>query len=942
MASNASWRFSFTDVDSSLVEKVSKDEVIGAMAIRSPKGPLTPRLFAAGNGTAIKEYYGAPNANWPDIFEAIDFNKSYPLYISAPAGSSASFPSYYGGIYLTDNGTENFYNVSNVDSVEYLKAVLADTEATVDVEFAPFESVQKNFDKTTTIAFVISGIKTASWSKTDQIGLEYWGNSKTGFEASTVYFNIDKKTHKIYFQKEDGSSDETAYSGIWFKNGKSYTIILGGDSWFIPSYGANYGITDGSNIQQVLASYAVASATSSNTVSDLDIPLLSTNTKAENLEKIISLAVDAGQTDEAQAVWTAATSTYKNKGEWDAESYFIDGQYKTDTSIIALPETIGQFDGIIDLIESIKDSTYFTIYQRSPTSQKTVVKISNIGYDKYKYDEVAPMLFANVGIAEVPSTVLDQFADYGKFIFVTSGDSNEVGSTVSAKYYSFKDSDPDKSVLDVVTLLSDAYLTKSILVSDVVAYSGSTKATEDISTKSPWYHQILTVASSSKLGVQTTKSTAYPLIEASDYNQITISCSEVIDGETISGGSFTGSLSETGEDSRGNLIFFPNVLNDEDFSFISIAVNKTFDDLLDAHGIYTGNRIIDDKMIFDTNKNTMSASKTVYLQGQRWMEKSVEDNLLNDLPGGQLTDDQESALLKSYDVYSQSDFDDVYLFMDPAASEEIQEKFASIRTTSKSGQMFATFLSSRSLSDSEAETPSTIVVHGQAKGCAQLVNEFKFYDSSLGKFYYRTLVGPYGVKCADIMKNKNGGAAPAWMDYNGMGGQLSYSGTCLDQKWKFTEDDLETMDGKGLNPVTMDQDGVMVTSQKTTYSPDVISDWSYLAHSMSFDIFKRNVRDQVMRPQIMKPINDTFMTLRENQVKDLIGLRTSGPKKCWTEGTCIINDSRINNDQTKAQRQFRILVRVKVEPLTETISLTFENVGQTMSVYDDDTSAVTA
>lgn len=942
MASNASWRFSFTDVDSSLVEKVSKDEVIGAIAIRSPKGPLTPRLFAAGNATAIKEYYGAPTANWPDIIEAIDFNKSYPLYISAPAGSSSDFPSYYGGVYLTSKGTESFYNVDNVDSIEYLKSELADSVATVNVEFAPFDSIKSSFDTATSLAFVVSNIPTSVWTKTDQIGLQYWGNGKTGFEAGVKYFNIDKSTHKVYFQTSDGSSDESAYVGVWYKNGKTYTIVLGGGTWFIPTYGTNYGIADGSNILQVLTSYGVATATSNNTVTNIDIPLFSTNTKAENLEKVLALAVNAGQTEDAQTVWNAAIDSYKNGTEWDPEQYFIDGMFKTDTSIVALPETLGTFEGLVDVIESIKDDAFFSVYQRSPTSQKTVVKISNIGYDKYKYDLVAPIVFANTVMSEIPSTVLDKFSDYGKFIFVTSGDVTEVGTTVTAKYYSFSTTDEEKSVLDVATAISEASLTKSILVSDVYTYtSGATELTNASST-SPWYHQILTVASATKLGVQSATSTTYPLVEASDYNQLTITCSEIIDGETISGGTFTGSLSETGEDTHGNLIFFPNVLNDEDFSFISIAVNKTFDDLLDARGIYTGNRIIDDKLIFDTNGNALSASKTIYLQGQRWMEHSVEENIANDLEGEYLTSAQESALLKSYDIYSQADYDDVYLYLDPAGSQEIQEKFASIRSTSKSGQMFATFLSNRRLSSSEAETVSTIVVHGQAKGCAQLVNEFKFYDSSLGKFYYRTLVGPYGVKCADIMKNKNGGAAPAWMDYNGMGGQLSYTGTVIDQKWKFTEDELEIMDGKGLNPVTLDQDGVMVTSQKTTYSPDVISDWSYLAHSMSFDIFKRNVRDQVMRPQIMKPINDTFMTLRENQVKDLISLRTSGPKKCWTEGECFIKDARINNDSTKAQRTFRILVRVKVEPLTEKISLTFENVGQTMSVYDDDLSAVNA
>jgi hypothetical protein len=113
-----SWRYKFIDIDSSYVVKESDDEAIGYIVARAPKGTTRPTYFAKGNSDAIDALIGVGSANWPDLIEAKAFNDEYPIYISAPPGSSDSYPSYLGGFYLTKKGIQKFYNVTNKNELE--------------------------------------------------------------------------------------------------------------------------------------------------------------------------------------------------------------------------------------------------------------------------------------------------------------------------------------------------------------------------------------------------------------------------------------------------------------------------------------------------------------------------------------------------------------------------------------------------------------------------------------------------------------------------------------------------------------------------------------------------------------------------------------------------------------------------------------------------------
>ena len=111
----------------------------------------------------------------------------------------------------------------------------------------------------------------------------------------------------------------------------------------------------------------------------------------------------------------------------------------------------------------------------------------------------------------------------------------------------------------------------------------------------------------------------------------------------------------------------------------------------------------------------------------------------------------------------------------------------------------------------------------------------------------------------------------------------------------------------------------MITSNKTTQDPNFLSDWSYLNYAMSFGIVKREIRDNVMIPQIMKPINDYYIGIRQGQTEAICQKRTDMKNKYWHK--CEIDIAGVNTKITKQQGLFVIKVTVIVTPLSEGVEL---------------------
>lgn len=77
------WRIQLQNIDKSQTTATPVG-TIGAMVIRASRGPSIPVYISAGDEARILKLYGKPSAEYPDVWEAIQFNRSFGMWLSAP------------------------------------------------------------------------------------------------------------------------------------------------------------------------------------------------------------------------------------------------------------------------------------------------------------------------------------------------------------------------------------------------------------------------------------------------------------------------------------------------------------------------------------------------------------------------------------------------------------------------------------------------------------------------------------------------------------------------------------------------------------------------------------------------------------------------------------------------------------------------------------------
>jgi hypothetical protein len=75
--------------------------VRGGAVIGSAKGTEKPQWFDAGSETEILRRLGYPSATYPDVWEVIDFNREFGIWVSAPSNTGL-----HGGVIATTTGTK--------------------------------------------------------------------------------------------------------------------------------------------------------------------------------------------------------------------------------------------------------------------------------------------------------------------------------------------------------------------------------------------------------------------------------------------------------------------------------------------------------------------------------------------------------------------------------------------------------------------------------------------------------------------------------------------------------------------------------------------------------------------------------------------------------------------------------------------------------------------
>ena len=568
----------------------------------------------------------------------------------------------------------------------------------------------------------------------------------------------------------------------------------------------------------------------------------------------------------------------------------------------------------------IKDICHLRIVQKSPTEKVTKVTINAAGYDQYKYDHQMPWVWKR-----------ETEFNLGKFVRVnarTDFDFDLVPGTVYAEVDVDNNNNTSVVLYETPAEGSDRTNVTAQYLTQAIRFVGKSldekpfqpNKNGEYFTDEAFTDAIFYVESKTKV-IEQTADGEYPFALVSDlnYNTFTISCTqEVYPGSSITGlTQVQGSLSETGVDSYGSDIYFPIIVPEDSLSFIDIYPDKLFDEFCNRRGCYTGARI--------------ESGTLITLQGQRNLTNIVRENVAAGVNGCSTNDSAFLPAMKAGWNYMISDpetYDPANVAMDPTGYEDLKPLLLSARQTFK----MTTFISPKSITQAEYENPNLITVAGRGSGTAQYVGEFLVKDPYTNKKYWMKPIGYVGLKLARIIDLRLGGAAPMWNDdSNGLGGQLACS--VLKARWPFKDTATEIMDKKGINPIIYNNsDGVMIVSQRSTQDPTNTTDWSYLGHSMAFDLCKREIRDNVMRPQIGKLNNDYYQEMRQTQTEAILDKRISGSNPIWTAAECHIKD--VNTTAIKAQRKFAMKVRVQVNVFSEVVELSFESTAQGVLVSD--------
>jgi len=379
------------------------------------------------------------------------------------------------------------------------------------------------------------------------------------------------------------------------------------------------------------------------------------------------------------------------------------------------------------------------------------------------------------------------------------------------------------------------------------------------------------------------------------YNTITISFNE---GTEFTSSNYIMSTDINKVDGFNVPLYYGNVLDTKALWYIGTKAYKQY---IDITAVY-------------------SVPSSITVKGVRIIENSSLSS-----------SDLSASLLEGWNELNDPAFDEVLIAFDNTGISQIKTTMASLRN---SVMKMTTFLSPIKVGATDTSAAITQIQSARNTtpntqgGLGYICNEFLIKDAS-GSEYWSSILGSISLMYARIMEIKLGGVAPMWTnDGQGLGGQINRS--VRKQKYKFLPDHLDVLNNIGVNPIIIDSFyGLMLTSHKTAANPAFLTDWSYMGHSMAFDLLKREIYQGVLVPQLGKAISPFYLELRQSQTQTIINKRLFGATAIWSDAIVLVNDPEINNDETKSQNKFVVKVRVKVTPFTEYIDFILNNISQT-------------
>lgn len=898
------WRFQFVDINKSITITESEATWTAFAVIRAPKGQTKAMYVPPKNADMIKSMFGYPSADWPDLYEVLDINNEYGVYISAPTVDTTEYPNYYGGVYLTKQGTLPLYRVTNKKDpnfeiglpigreASYLPSVGSSTFVLADLNEA---------DKQAKIQ--ILNVDSGVFQRLKYIDFN-WG-SKGVFR-----YKLDKAVGLLYpddssLKVVDNIAQKVVCGSFQFNSSsRKYDFIIGGSEEDQFKTGDTTTLTSGSmNTKEQETKYGIPF-----------IDFNSTSYKASSKYRYTNYLLNTN----ADTIANWKESEYKNDYDNVLNAIINGGAIVLNNTGDKLTFDRGIKDDFT-LVYDITGDVYSYHVQPSPTANTTRITIDSIVYDKYKYTKKFNYTLNEPPVpSEKPQDFAKTLTDDGYIVLKATKDGNNQITSIKVMQYVEETEEDDEGNDVIVSKWND--VTEEFEGDSILAFD-----TLD-STKDALVHHKIYKDTDGALTEMLKDATEdeYKLVENVMFNSYhSKAVEEDEEGELHTSGDKIGSLDEFGVDENNCDNYWEELIPpDDSVVFAEVYVIKTFEDDLDENGIYKGYRIDGDS--------------TISVKGQRYVDYVVQKNIDSGNTGGNCTDASTSIQKKFTKIIKEGlieaakpKYADCSLFFECTGLDDVKAYLPAIRTM----HYTSTIITPKNINQAMFENMKKAKVVGRLRGSAQYCQELQYKDKNLRKKYYACPIGAVSVMLMRIMEGYMGGIAPMWINEGNVGGQIDecMQRSAVAARWDFEDEDTKIMDQNGLNPILMDaDDGVMITSHRTTEQN--AGDWSYLGHTMAFDICKREIRDNVMKPQIGKKINPHYINLRQAQVNKILEARTGGSNPIWSYAAADIASA--NDDYTRAQRTFVIPVEVRVYPFSEIVKLSFTNLSQLTTVAD--------
>lgn len=352
----------------------------------------------------------------------------------------------------------------------------------------------------------------------------------------------------------------------------------------------------------------------------------------------------------------------------------------------------------------------------------------------------------------------------------------------------------------------------------------------------------------------------------------------------ISGSPFNVSFDPLGTDGYGNNIYIGNVFDDDIQNIFSVTVQEetlsTYVDDITAKALAGGNR---GTAITGTNLATAYAV--------------LEDKV-------------------KYPVK---------VIFDGSATSEVTAQFETLRTGNLNRTRFMYCTANLSATALIAD-PDTAAGDTTDRGLyCYTLNWGIHRDVYQSRDFLCSNMGLIAGKMLDVLNNGPGGV-PAWVDENGVGGQLG--GAITKFSYPATESQLKLLDQARLNPVVNDPVyGPMIKSWRTRQV--ILSDYSYIGQSSLADWIVELIETQVLPLQIGKLIDDFHMGQVKGKSETILGSVSR-----WLEDYYVLCDRTNNTAETKQQQKFILTIGVKFIASTATIEFNFINTPQGVTVEE--------